>query len=218
MVLWVETEGNSETKKITPFLWFEKGAEEAPRFYVSIFKDAEIMGVTRPGIDRGGAGSGPFDRFPPRESGIHRLQRRPAGGFLVGHVLPGRMRGSGGSGLLLGETLGGRRAAAMRLAEGQIRGSLGRSSRPACRSSFRERRRQIQAGQGGDAEDDETRYRRHPPGVRETGAVIPRKALEGEPEGRRARLNSWRLLSIMGRSCAKIGMPPMNSPAAGVNS
>jgi predicted 3-demethylubiquinone-9 3-methyltransferase (glyoxalase superfamily) len=40
-------------KKITPFLWFEKSAEEAARFYVSIFKDAEIIGITRPGIDHG---------------------------------------------------------------------------------------------------------------------------------------------------------------------
>lgn len=31
-------------KKITPFLWFEKDADEAAAFYVSVFKDAEITG------------------------------------------------------------------------------------------------------------------------------------------------------------------------------
>ena len=30
--------------KITPFLWFEKDADEAAAFYVSVFKDAEITG------------------------------------------------------------------------------------------------------------------------------------------------------------------------------
>ncbi|HYI25402.1 MAG TPA: VOC family protein [Thermomicrobiales bacterium] len=30
--------------KITPFLWFEKDADEAAAFYVSVFEDAEITG------------------------------------------------------------------------------------------------------------------------------------------------------------------------------
>lgn len=33
-------------QKITPFLWFEKGAEDAAAFYVSIFKDAKITATT----------------------------------------------------------------------------------------------------------------------------------------------------------------------------
>ncbi len=32
--------------KITPFLWFDNRAEEAMRFYVSIFKDSKITKVT----------------------------------------------------------------------------------------------------------------------------------------------------------------------------
>ena len=32
--------------KITPFLWFDTQAEEAMNFYVSIFKDAKVLGVT----------------------------------------------------------------------------------------------------------------------------------------------------------------------------
>ena len=33
-------------KKITPFLWFNDQAEEAMRFYVSIFKDSNVIEVT----------------------------------------------------------------------------------------------------------------------------------------------------------------------------
>lgn len=34
-------------KKITPFLWFDTQAEEAMNFYVSIFKNSKIGGITR---------------------------------------------------------------------------------------------------------------------------------------------------------------------------
>jgi predicted 3-demethylubiquinone-9 3-methyltransferase (glyoxalase superfamily) len=42
-------------QKITPFLWFDSQAEEAAKFYVSIFKDSKIIGVTH----YGEAGPGP---------------------------------------------------------------------------------------------------------------------------------------------------------------
>ena len=35
------------TQKITPFLWFDSQAEEAANFYVSIFKQSGIGGITR---------------------------------------------------------------------------------------------------------------------------------------------------------------------------
>ena len=34
-------------QKITPFLWFDGKAEEAARFYVSIFKNSKVVSVTR---------------------------------------------------------------------------------------------------------------------------------------------------------------------------
>ena len=34
-------------QKITPFLWFDNQAEEAAKFYVSIFKNSKIVNVTR---------------------------------------------------------------------------------------------------------------------------------------------------------------------------
>ena len=42
-------------QKITPFLWFDGKAEEAAKFYTSIFKDSKITKVTR----YGDAGPGP---------------------------------------------------------------------------------------------------------------------------------------------------------------
>ena len=36
-------------QKITPFLWFDTQAEEAMRFYTSIFKNSKIMSVQRQG-------------------------------------------------------------------------------------------------------------------------------------------------------------------------
>src|SRR5262245_47847807 len=37
------------TQKITPFLWFDTDAEEAANFYVSIFKNSKILGISRYG-------------------------------------------------------------------------------------------------------------------------------------------------------------------------
>ncbi len=37
----------SRAQKITTFLWFDTQAEEAANFYVSIFKDSRIVGITR---------------------------------------------------------------------------------------------------------------------------------------------------------------------------
>ncbi len=41
--------------KITPFLWFDTQAEEAAEFYVSVFRNSRITGITR----YGEAGPGP---------------------------------------------------------------------------------------------------------------------------------------------------------------
>jgi predicted 3-demethylubiquinone-9 3-methyltransferase (glyoxalase superfamily) len=41
-------------QKITPFLWFDGNAEEAMKFYVSIFKNSKILSVARYG--EGGPG------------------------------------------------------------------------------------------------------------------------------------------------------------------
>ena len=42
-------------QKIVPFLWFDEKAEEAARFYTSIFKNSKVLNVSR----YGDAGPGP---------------------------------------------------------------------------------------------------------------------------------------------------------------
>lgn len=42
------------TPKITPFLWFDTQAEEAARFYVSLFEDSKVLSIARYG--EGGMG------------------------------------------------------------------------------------------------------------------------------------------------------------------
>jgi predicted 3-demethylubiquinone-9 3-methyltransferase (glyoxalase superfamily) len=44
-------------QKITPFLWFDNQAEEAAKFYASIFKDSKIVNIARYD-DAGAAASG----------------------------------------------------------------------------------------------------------------------------------------------------------------
>jgi predicted 3-demethylubiquinone-9 3-methyltransferase (glyoxalase superfamily) len=42
-------------EKITPFLWFDSNAEEAANYYVSLFKNSKILGMSR----YGDSGPGP---------------------------------------------------------------------------------------------------------------------------------------------------------------
>jgi predicted 3-demethylubiquinone-9 3-methyltransferase (glyoxalase superfamily) len=39
------------SQSITPFLWFDTQAEEATKFYVSVFKNSEILSIDRMGED-----------------------------------------------------------------------------------------------------------------------------------------------------------------------
>ena len=42
-------DGDPNMQKVTPFLWFDNKAEEAARFYTSIFKNSKIHNVSRYG-------------------------------------------------------------------------------------------------------------------------------------------------------------------------
>lgn len=39
------------TQKITPYLWFDNNAEEAMTFYVSVFRNSEVLSVSRFRLD-----------------------------------------------------------------------------------------------------------------------------------------------------------------------
>lgn len=40
-------EGGTYMQKTIPFLWFDNQAEEAANYYVSIFSNSKIVGITR---------------------------------------------------------------------------------------------------------------------------------------------------------------------------
>jgi len=46
-------------QKITPFLWFDDRAEEAVALYTSIFRESEIVRVTRYGAEAAAASGRP---------------------------------------------------------------------------------------------------------------------------------------------------------------
>jgi len=49
-------------QKITPFLWFDSQAEDAVKFYISIFKNSKIKDITRYGEEGAKAAGRPKDR------------------------------------------------------------------------------------------------------------------------------------------------------------
>jgi len=44
-----EAKGYNDTRKITPFLWYDGNAEEAMNFYISVFKNSKVVNVRRYG-------------------------------------------------------------------------------------------------------------------------------------------------------------------------
>lgn len=65
--------GSVGRQRITPFLWFNNQAEEAAKFYVSIFRDSRILSVSRYGVGE--------DR---PEGGIATVRFQIAGMELIG--------------------------------------------------------------------------------------------------------------------------------------
>ena len=79
---------------ITPCLWFDTQAEEAAKFYVSIFKNSKIGKISRYGNEgsrdpRQAAGNGHDRRVRDRGAEVHGAQRRPAIQVQRGGVVPG---------------------------------------------------------------------------------------------------------------------------------
>ena len=107
---------------ITPFLWFDNQAEEAARFYVSVFPDSKIVKTVRCGQ----AGPGPAGSVLTIEFELHGqkfvgAERRPSFQIHRGRLVRGELRNAGRSGRLLGQADRRRLGSAMRLAQGQVR-------------------------------------------------------------------------------------------------
>jgi predicted 3-demethylubiquinone-9 3-methyltransferase (glyoxalase superfamily) len=120
--------------RIVPCLWFEKGAGEAAKFYVSIFKDGKLGHATyygKEGFEIHGQKEGTLltVEFSIMGQDFTALNGGPLFKFTEAVSFRSCARTSGDR-LFLGEARSGGQSggAAMRLAQGQIRASPGRSS------------------------------------------------------------------------------------------
>ena len=127
-------------KGITPFLWFDGKAEEAVKFYTSVFKSSKVGSVARYGEEGPGRRERSDRDVRARRSAVHRFEWRAAVQVHPGHLVRRELREPAGGGRAVGEALGGRIDAAVRLAHGQVRGVL--ADRPdgagaSCRTRIR---------------------------------------------------------------------------------
>lgn len=77
-------------QKIVPFLWFDGNAEEAAGFYVSIFKNSRVIGVSR----YGEAGPGPAGSAMVVEFELEGQEFMALNGGQTEHGVPGPAPGS----------------------------------------------------------------------------------------------------------------------------
>ena len=86
-------------QKITPFLWFDNNAEEAMKFYTSVFKNSKIGKVTLyPEGSPGPAGTVMVGSLPDRRAGIHCVKRWPGLQIYRSHIICGELRDPGRGG------------------------------------------------------------------------------------------------------------------------
>ncbi len=64
-------------QKITPFLWFDSRAEDAVKFYVSIFKGSKILGIARYDEEGAKAAGRPKPRWTPKTGHRWTSENRP---------------------------------------------------------------------------------------------------------------------------------------------
>ena len=125
-------EGRSTTmQKITPFLWFDDKAEEAARFYVSLFEDAEITDVSRyPEGAPGEPGAVMTVSFRLAGQEFTALNGGPQFPFTEAVSLYVHCDGPGRGRPLLVTAHRGRRGEPVRVAEGPVRAELADRARP----------------------------------------------------------------------------------------
>ena len=153
------------SQKINPCLWFDTEAEEAAKFYCSVFKNSKMGKVSRY-VDEGqeihGKPAGSVmavefelegQKFAALNGGPH-FKFDEAISFQIALQRPGRGR------LFLEGAVRRRQRRALRLAEGQIRPVLAGRSHRALRHVGGPRPRQGEAGHARFLADEEIRHRR----------------------------------------------------------
>src|SRR5213080_3890067 len=107
-------------QKIMPFLWFDDKAEEAAKFYTSIFKNSKIGKVSRYGKEgyevQEAGGNGNDCGIPNRGAKFHSAKRRAPVQVHRGRVILCGLQDAGGSGRALEEAYRRRRGRSVRLA------------------------------------------------------------------------------------------------------
>ena len=145
--------------KITPCLWFDTQAEEAAKFYCSIFKDSRIGKVSRytkagQEVHHKPSGSVMVVEFEIEGQTFTALNGGPD--FTAGAVRdPGRGR------LFLGQALARRPGGSVRLAEGQVRPVVAGRARGDTSNDDGSGSNKIRACHERFPENEEARHRRN---------------------------------------------------------
>ena len=121
--------------KITPCLWFDTQAEEAAKFYCSIFKDSKIGKISRytkagQDVHHKPPGSVMVVEFEIEGQTFTALNGGPNFKFNEADLIAGALRDASRSRLFLGQAHARRPGGPLRLAEGQIRPVMASRARP----------------------------------------------------------------------------------------
>ena len=148
--------------QITPCLWFDTQAEEAAKFYVSIFENSRIKQISRygkVGRETHGkeAGSVLTVEFELNGQTFVALNGGPQFKFNEVSLVPGDVRFAGRDRLFLEPVFRRRPREFLRLAEGQIRGVLANRAVVAAANAHGCRHPQIRARHGRASENEEVR-------------------------------------------------------------
>ena len=121
-------------QKITPCLWFDGKAEEAARFYVSLFPDSEITGITP-----GPTGAALVVQFRLAGQEFLALNGGPAVHVQRGDLALDRLPLAGRARRAVGEALGRRVGGPVRVAQGPVRPLVAARARRAPEAPLRPR-------------------------------------------------------------------------------
>src|SRR5712671_3271416 len=134
-----------------------RGGDEALRLDLQELEDPE-----RDAKRKGGArprGNGPGRQLSARGPGIHRAERWSEIQIHRSHFIGGGLRLAEGSGRSVDETHQGRRAGAVRLAQGRVRLVLADRSARHDRAAAGQGSREVRTRHAGDDADDQDRHR-----------------------------------------------------------
>jgi hypothetical protein len=157
---------SKQLQKISPFLWFDTQAEEAVKFYTSIFKDSSIGAVTYYSeLGPGPKGSVMTIGFQLEGQQFVALNGGAALQIYGSCIVRSELRKPGRSGSFLGQAVGRRTRGTVWLGERQVRLVLAdRSHRPAQAVSG-QGPGAIEASDAGDASNEEARHSRFRKGL-----------------------------------------------------